>query len=126
MRVAIVGSRHYARPNWVASWIARLSLHYPDCVIVSGGAPGVDTWAIEAAVRAKLAYEVFEADWDTYGKSAGPKRNQALVSSLGPGDKLVAFWDGQSRGTAHVVSLAEAAGIQVTVYGPVAPMFKLS
>jgi len=30
-------------------------------------------------------------------------------------DALVAFWDGKSRGTMHMINLAKSAGLQVRV-----------
>jgi hypothetical protein len=44
-------------------------------------------------------------------------RNQQMVDQC---DKVVAFWDGQSRGTKHTVDLATAKGIPVDIirYAP--------
>lgn len=76
---------------------------------ISGGASGVDSWAEEAfdEIIAKypesVSKRIFQADWDTYGKSAGYRRNELIVAAA---DKVIAFWDGESRGTKHTIDLA--------------------
>lgn len=55
----------------------------------------------------KLAEEMlghsrtFKADWNTYGKTAGPKRNAQMAEY---GDALLVIWDGKSRGSANMKS----------------------
>ena len=41
-------------------------------------------------------------DWDKYGKSAGYIRNTEMAEA---GDILVAFWDGKSKGTEHMINI---------------------
>jgi hypothetical protein len=110
--VAVIGSRQFPYPDAVASYIATLP---SNTVIVSGGANGVDSWAEQAARNRRLFVKVFPADWNTYGKSAGFRRNADIVNAC---DELTAFWDGVSRGTAHSVELARKAGKPVTVITP--------
>lgn len=109
-RLAIVGSRGFANLAAVRQFVGRLR---PSTVVVSGGARGVDQVAVEAAKARGLAVDIFPADWDRYGRSAGFKRNKELVDSV---DGLVAFWDGQSRGTWHSVRLAQQRGIWLRVF----------
>lgn len=47
------------------------------------------------------------ADWDRYGKSAGYIRNKEMAEEA---DALMAFWDGKSRGTMHMINLAKEKG----------------
>lgn len=49
--------------------------------IVSGGAKGIDTFAERYAKDNNIKLIVFEAEWDKYGKSAGPMRNNYIVES---------------------------------------------
>lgn len=44
------------------------------------------------------------ANWNLYGKKAGYNRNieMAMIST-----HLIAFWDGQSKGTAHMIEIAK-------------------
>ena len=52
------------------------------------------------------------ADWDLYGKSAGFKRNVQMAKYA---DALVAFWDGVSSGTKHMIETAQKMGLDVRV-----------
>lgn len=109
MKIAIVGSREYASPHEVTNFVASLP---DDAVVVSGGARGVDTWAEQAARMRGLAVEVHRANWKDYGKRAGFVRNYTIVKSA---DRVVAFWDGESRGTAHSIRIAREMGKDVLV-----------
>jgi hypothetical protein len=107
MRVAIVGSRDFPSEQRVRAYVDALFEEGDDPslrpVIVSGGARGVDSWACQAALARGWEVDVHPADWDTYGKSAGYRRNQDIVLSS---DLVVAFWDGKSKGTRHSIDLA--------------------
>ena len=108
-RIAIIGSRGYSGPGPVAAFVARLP---SDTVVVSGGAPGVDSFAEEAAKAHGLETLIFSADWEQLGRRAGPIRNARIVAHA---DRVVAFWDGTSRGTLNTVLLARHAGLPVEV-----------
>lgn len=77
---------------------------------MQGGAKGVDTFAREWAVTyPAIKRWVAKADWDRYGKSAGPIRNKRMLD-WGP-DLVVAFPGG--KGTANMIKQAEDAGVKV-------------
>lgn len=87
-------------------------------VLIHGGATGADTEAARAGQRLLgLSIEVHRADWNTYGRAAGPIRNKEMVN-LGA-DLCLAFPDhpkGQgSRGTWGCIELAYQSGIPVLV-----------
>lgn len=77
--------------------------------ILHGGAKGADSLAHQWATTAGVEVEVFAADWASYGKRAGPKRNQAMADT--GADGCIAFPGG--RGTADMIRRAEAARIPV-------------
>ena len=54
----------------------------------------------------------FPADWDKYGKAAGYKRNEEMARNA---DALIAFWDGKSRGTKHMIDLAKKYDLQARI-----------
>ena len=81
-------------------------------VIISGGARGADTLAKDYAEDRNYALVVMEADWETHGKSAGYKRNQEMANNA---THLIAFWDGQSRGTKHMIDIAKKADLPTYV-----------
>ena len=83
--------------------------------VVSGTARGADKLGEHYARMNKLHVTQFPADWQPNGvfdKSAGYKRNAKMAEYA---DALVAFWDGKSRGTKHMIDLANKSGIQVRV-----------
>lgn len=71
--------------------------------IVSGGARGADALAEKYAKEREYDMIVFPADWNTYGKSAGYKRNALMQETISqyPNRMCIAFWDGMSKGTQH-------------------------
>lgn len=106
MKIAIVGYRQCDAQGAVEYLISSLAAKDPNMIIVSGGARGVDSWASQAAERAGLKVEVYMADWNTYGKGAGFIRNTTVVEES---DKVIAFWDGVSRGTEDTIKKARKA-----------------
>lgn len=109
-RIAIVGSRAYPRPSVVETFVAGLPA---GAVVVSGGAPGVDSIAEHAARQRGLKVMVFRADWERLGRKAGPLRNAEIVARA---DRVAAFWDGRSRGTLNTIVQAVRAGKPVEVF----------
>lgn len=104
MKVAIVGSRDFEDPGRVRRAVRRyVSGLEPGTVIVSGGARGVDTWAEQAADDFGFDKRIHKAFWDQDGKSAGFRRNVRVAHDC---DRMVAFWNGRSRGTRHVMQKA--------------------
>lgn len=80
-----------------------------DIKLISGGARGADTLAIEWAISKEINYEVYPAKWKAFGKTAGPKRNMEMLESRI--DTLVAFPGGV--GTAHMKSICRKNKINV-------------
>lgn len=104
MKYAVVGSRDW--PD--ASSVARVLDSLTDCEeVISGGAAGVDTLAAEWARAHSVPLTVFPAEWSKYGKSAGYRRNVAIVAAA---DAVLAFQYRQSRGTQHSIDIAIAQG----------------
>lgn len=80
--------------------------------IVSGDARGADSLGVHYANKRGFAVKHFPADWDRFGKSAGYKRNAQMADYA---DALYAFWDGKSKGTAHMIELSRQKALQVHV-----------
>ena len=83
-------------------------------VIVSGTARGADTLGERYAQERGYAVERFPADWEHAGKAAGFIRNAQMASVA---DALIAFWDGQSKGTANMIGIARKRNLLVRVVG---------
>jgi hypothetical protein len=110
-RVAVIGSRAYPNLGAVARFVRSLSR---DAVIVSGGASGVDMTAERWARRLGMERIIHRPAHRTFGKRAPLERNKLIVRDA---DRVVAFWDGVSRGTAHAIGEARKAGKPVVVIG---------
>jgi len=84
--------------------------------VIEGEARGADTIAREEAERLGFKVLRFPAQWNTYGKAAGPIRNYEMLKQGQP-DLIVAFHDdiSSSKGTAHMLRCAEAAGVTYTL-----------
>jgi hypothetical protein len=80
--------------------------------IITGMARGADRLAYEFARRNKVQWYEFHADWDKYGKRAGYVRNGEMAKEA---DALIAFWDGESRGTRNMIELMRNMGKPVHV-----------
>ena len=103
MNIVICGSRSWTdeRP------ILRELMRCPhDATIITGGARGADVIAHEIAKSLGFKTLVMKAEWHRYGPRAGFIRNGEMVEIA---DEVIAFWDGQSRGTADTIKRARAA-----------------
>ena len=100
MRVAIVGSR-----DVVVNDIGRYVVSAEE--IVSGGAVGVDRCAAEYAKEKGIKITVFLPEYERYGRAAPLVRNKEIVDYS---DRIIAFWNGSSKGTLSVIKYAEKIG----------------
>lgn len=73
--------------------------------IVTGMARGADMLAHEFALAFNVKRYEFPADWNQYGKRAGFIRNKQMGDFA---DGLLAFWDGESRGTKQMIEYMES------------------
>ena len=110
MRTIIAGSR-------TADSMLELELAVRKCgwsvtEVVSGTALGGDKLGEQWAENHGVPIARFPADWDKHGKSAGYRRNEEMARNA---DALIALWDGESRGTAHMIGIAKKAGLKVYV-----------
>lgn len=105
MKVIIAGTRTCNDMAALEAAIAKWGRHITE--VVSGGANGADRlgeqWAHAHGVKVKL----FPANWRELGKAAGPIRNGEMGKYA---DGLIALWDGQSKGTKHMISVMRGLG----------------
>lgn len=113
-KVIVAGSRDFADYRLMAEKLDKLLSRksHDEIVIISGGARGADSLGEHYAREHNLHLKVFPADWNTFGKRAGYIRNEQMANYA---DALVAFWDGQSRGTQHMINIARQHGLNVRV-----------
>jgi len=81
-------------------------------IIISGNARGADFYGEQYAKDEGFALEVYPADWKKFGKSAGFRRNEQMAEIA---DALIAFWDGKSHGTKHMIDIMKEKNLDVRV-----------
>jgi len=85
-----------------------------DC-ICHGGAEGVDSHSGAWAEQNGIPVKIFEADWEKFGASAGPIRNQLIVNHAECVLAILDSRNSRSWGTKLTISMAEKAGKPVYV-----------
>lgn len=110
--VAVVGSRTFT--NYISFTMEmQMFLQGEDiAMFVSGGAKGADKMAERYASQNKIEMRVLKPDWKTHGKKAGILRNMEIIDAS---SKVIAFWDGKSKGTKHSIDYAKMKDIPVKI-----------
>ena len=118
MRTIIAGSRTLHDIKLVKEAVKKSGFLVTE--VISGGAGGIDRLGELYAVSADIDLVVFPANWSKHGKAAGPIRNKrmanyAIADESRPGG-LIAVWDGESRGTKSMISIADSLGLKVFIF----------
>jgi hypothetical protein len=113
VRVIITGSRNWTCHALARRVIARLIARHGEVDIVQGAAAGVDHAFVKAAYDAACGVCSYAADWEKFGKRAGPLRNQEMVDAGADFCIAVHRSLARSRGTKDCVERCLAAGIPV-------------
>jgi hypothetical protein len=99
--VIIAGGRDFSDYDYLRFVMELYGLDQDVCII-SGGARGADRLGERFAKENDLPLTIFPADWTTHGKRAGYLRNEQMAQHA---DMVVAFWDGKSKGTKHMIDI---------------------
>jgi hypothetical protein len=112
-KVIIAGGRDFTNYNLLSSHMDKLLANVIDDIeIVCGAAKGADSLGERYAKEHGYNVRYFFADWDMYGRGAGFKRNVQMAEYA---DALVAFWDGKSPGTKHMIQTAYNKKIAIRI-----------
>lgn len=109
-KLIVAGGRDFNKVEVLAQSIIHLANGvYADKAvsIVTGMAKGADSLGYHFAIKHNVVTYKFPADWDQYGKRAGMIRNKQMGDFA---DGLLAFWDGQSRGTKQMIEYMRSLG----------------
>ena len=115
MNVIIAGSRNfddYHRLETACDNILKSAAADRQITVFSGGAGGTDTLGERYAQARGYQLRRFPADWEQYGKAAGPVRNHHMAKEA---DMVICFWNGLSKGTHHMISTAKKLGLDLHV-----------
>ena len=112
MKVLVCGDR-----NWIDRELIREHLSQIESLelVIEGGARGADTLSRKAAVGLGVEVNEYRAEWEIYGRAAGPIRNRRMLDEKP--DLVLAFHDNiqESKGTADTVREAKRRGISCVV-----------
>ena len=119
-RIIIAGGRDFNNYNLLKETMWNIFIDRPTdksfVEIISGCANGADKLGILYANDYGINLKKFPADWDKFGKSAGYIRNKEMAKyAREENGVLIAFWDGQSKGTRHMIDLANEYKLEVHV-----------
>lgn len=123
IRAIVAGSRNFVNYNQLEKECDKIlsseikKAPVSDVTIISGGASGADKLGEKYGKKRHLSIVRFEANWDRFQNAAGPIRNEKMAKYAAEVDRkmLIAFWDGQSKGTGSMIDLAKKHGIEVHV-----------
>lgn len=129
MRVLVCGSRHFNDYEKLKQWLDWYILpNNEKHTIIEGEARGADLLARKYAEGRGMDVLPFPAEWDKYGKAAGPIRNsqmlkegkpELVIAFLGP-VAVSEFTSGlsdskYSSGTKNMIDQARKAGVETVV-----------
>jgi len=114
-RVIIAGGRYFNSYAMLCNYCDKILSNKAithNIEIVSGCCEGADLLGIRYAQERGYSCLRMPADWMNEGKAAGPKRNRRMAEVS---NALIAFWNGESRGTKNMIDTAKELGLLVRV-----------
>jgi len=111
-RVIVAGSRTFNDYEYAKKKLDVLLKRKKNVVIICGTANGADKLGERYAKEKGLEIMYFPPDWEKFGKSAGYIRNKHMAEQA---DALIAFWDGESKGTRHMINIANKEDLPTRV-----------
>jgi hypothetical protein len=115
MRLLVTGDRNWKDERIIQNVLEMLKIIKPDMVVIHGGANGADSIAGDIAESLGIKTLEFRADWNKYGRAAGPIRNQQMLDEGKP-TAVMAFHKDlrSSRGTLDMCKRARSINLPVT------------
>jgi hypothetical protein len=116
VKIIIAGGRDFNNYNLLKRTctciIGALNPRKDNIEVVCGKARGADTLGEQFAQEQGYKIKSFPTDWETLGKKAGYVRNAQMASYS---EVLIAFWDRASKGTKHMIDLANKQRLKVFI-----------
>ena len=106
-KVLVAGCRNYCNYEeakaCIENCIKRIGNEY-ELIFISGDCRGAGKLGERFACENHYDIERYPADWQRFGKSAGPKRNETMAKEA---DYIICFWDRKSKGTKSMIDFAK-------------------
>lgn len=119
--VAIAGTRSIKNLQLIIDKLDELRIAGNNNTIITGCANGADNAARNYAFVKNVKIQIHEADWEKYGRAAGPMRNKQMIKNA---SILICFWNLISPGTRNMITQATKKGIPILVVHVPAPIMK--
>ena len=115
VRICVAGGREFDDYDYLVRCMDSIKYRHgkSEIILVSGECRGADKLGEQYAEEQEWPIDSHPADWQTHKKSAGFIRNEEMAQQA---DVLVAFWDGASKGTRHMVGCAMKQGLEVHIF----------
>lgn len=97
--------------NYISFCISEIRKKY-ELVFLSGNCRGADLLGEKYAEENSFKIERYIAEWNKYGKAAGPKRNKIMADEA---DYIICFWDGKSKGTKSLIDYVSKTGKPIKI-----------
>ncbi len=111
MKTIIAGSRELDSYLILSGVIRKIDWEITE--VISGTARGADRLGERWAKNHNIPLKKYVANWRRYGNKAGILRNIEMAEYA---DALIALWDGESKGTKHMIEIARKKNLKVYVY----------
>lgn len=111
-RIIVAGGRDFNDPVLMNQKLSALTKNLKKFLIITGGAEGADRLAENWAFHHMVPYAIFHPDWKKNGAKAGFLRNLEMAKQA---DAVIAFWDGASKGTKHMIDIAEKRNLKLRI-----------
>lgn len=114
IKIIVAGSRDFNDYQLLHNKLKYLTQNYDNSQIeiVSGTARGADQLGERYAKQYNIKVTKFPADWERFGRSAGPKRNIQMAHYA---DVAVVFQVNNSRGSQHMINTMRELNKRVVV-----------
>lgn len=114
-RIVVAGCRDFCdykiAKKYIDFCISDIKKKY-NLIFISGGCRGADLLGERYAKENGFELKIYPANWEKYGKSAGPIRNKQMAADC---DYLICFWDGKSPGTKSMIHFAKQSNIPTRI-----------
>ena len=112
MKLVVTGGRDYQLTSVDLEFLDEIARVRGIDELIHGAASGADTAAAAWAERRMIPTRPVPAKWERFGRAAGPIRNAELVAIAKRERAVLAAFPG-NRGTANMITQAQAAGVEV-------------
>jgi YspA, cpYpsA-related SLOG family len=112
LKIIVAGSRDFNDYELLEEKLNFYIGEHQDVEIISGMARGADRLGEKYAREKSLKLQKFLANWGKYGKNAGYLRNEEMARYA---SHAIIFWNGKSKGTAHMIELCKKYKINYRV-----------